>query len=77
MVIKRKIQEYRDKIIRDEIKSKEAIIGKLKGDILRVQSEKGKYNSSRAYESDLKSLEKEISRLQKKVDSLKTKIEGL
>lgn len=77
MIIKRKIQEYRDKMVLDEIKSKEAIIGKLRGDVLKVQAAKNKYTSQKAYESDIKSLEKEASKLQKKVDSLKTKIEKL
>ena len=77
MIIRRKVQEYREKLIRDEIKSKEAVLGKLKGDILRVQAGKNKYSNQKSYESDIKYFEKEINRIQKKVDSLKTKIEGL
>lgn len=62
-------------MIKDQIKSKEAIVAKLKGDVLKVHSSRPEYKSQKSYEADIKRLEKEIGKLQGQIDTLKTKVE--
>lgn len=60
MIIKRKIQEYREESLDDQIKSIEKILKDLEKDLEKVKSHKSDYDSEKSYKLDIKCVEEEI-----------------
>jgi hypothetical protein len=74
MIIKRKIKEYKKKLLEDQIKSKQAVISNLKSDLGEIKAARAQFLKESVYLANIESVQKEIDKYQKSINILKEKL---